>query len=97
VNPVFQVSYANIGAQVIEIEFVKQCMAIVCDVHGVEANSTAIRYLDTNKTPLHSQLLEKLTNQQVSYTSTGNAVRYMEITSQNNDWTLWDNFLMKGI
>ncbi|MDE1195092.1 MAG: hypothetical protein PW896_07900 [Pseudomonas sp.] len=97
VNPVFQVSYANVGAQVIEIEFFKQCMAIVCDVHGVESNSTAIRYLDANKAPLHSQLLEKLTNQQVSYTSTGNAVRYMEITSQNNDWTLWDNFVMKGI
>ncbi|MEB0042038.1 MULTISPECIES: hypothetical protein [unclassified Pseudomonas] len=94
-NPVLQLSYANQGNQTVELELDDECKAVSFDVHGVEANSTQVRYLDANKVVLYSQILEKLTNQNVSYTSPGNRIRYIEITSQNQDWTLWDNVAMQ--
>lgn len=94
-NPVFQVAYANKGNQTLEIEMDTECKTVSFDVHGVGANSTAVRYLDTNKAQLGLQVLPQSTNQQISYTSPGNRIRYIEITG-NNDWTLWDNFAMQG-
>jgi hypothetical protein len=38
--------------------------------------------------------LPSLPNQTVTYTSPGNPIQYLEITS-SDDWTLWDHFVMK--
>jgi hypothetical protein len=93
-NPILQVCYANQGDQKIELELDTACKEVKFDVHGVAANTTAVRYLDASKNQLFSHVLPTLANQQISYASTGNPIRYIEING-NKDWTLWDNFVMK--
>lgn len=93
-NPVLQVAYASSGNQTLELALNTECRSVKCDVHGAELNNTTIRYLDSNKTELSAQVLAKETNQHLQYESPGNLIRYIEITSQNKDWTLWDNFVM---
>jgi hypothetical protein len=93
-NPVLQVSYQNRGSQVIELECDDACTSLSCNVHGVESGSTTVRYLDAARAQLHTQQLPSLPNQTVTYTSPGNPIQYLEITS-SDDWTLWDHFVMK--
>lgn len=95
VNPVLQLAYAARGDQTIELELDTECQAVSFDVHGVESGSTAVRYLDAAKTELNSQLLPATPNQQISYTSAGKPIRYIELIVRS-DWTLWDNFLMRA-
>lgn len=96
INPVLQVSYQNRGTQTLQLELKTDSTSVTCDVHGVEANSTNVRFLDANQNELNTQLLPKQTNQKVAYATTTSArIRYIEISSQNDDWTLWDNFVMK--
>ena len=95
VNPVLQLAYAAKGNQTIELELDTECQAVSFDVHGVESGSTAVRYLDAAKTELSSQLLPATPNQQISYTSAGKPIRYIELIVRS-DWTLWDNFVIRA-
>lgn len=95
VNPILQVSYRNVGNQTLELELDAQCSAVTCDVHGVEEGDTLVRYLDAARNQLERRVLPKQTNQKVTYTTLGAAIKFIEISSQNNDWTLWDNFVMQ--
>ncbi len=94
-NPVLQVSYQEIGKQTLELELDRDAVSVGFNVHGVAANSTRVRFLDAKKSELDSRLLPAGTNQQVSYTSSGSPIHYIEISSEN-DWTLWDKFVMKS-
>ena len=92
--PVLHVSRGDIGDQSILIELDTECLSLTFNVHGVRANAVTVRYLDAGKGELESRTLPAVLNQQVSYTSTGSRIKYLEITSRS-DWTLWDRFVLE--
>ena len=93
-NPVLNVAHTGYGNQQLELDLRQNYKAVICDVYGVLANSATVSWLDAYKTVLSTKVLPEQLNQQAQYTSTGAPIRYMTISNRNEDWTLWDNFVM---